>query len=382
MSLNNLFKIALVIKTDGLEYDDRIRKEILSAQRVANVEFKIFVMLKDNIDSEGVTSYGVPYHSIYIPARDKYPSASHTFLKSWQFYKVIRNEINAFDAVWCADLGTELTALFIRNKRLLFDCHEIPTHLISSRKGRLLCKYLFGKCRVVLHANPQRINYLESIGIITNKSKHVALRNYPDDLNNILIPSALWSSFEEWVKGRKCVYLQGLFEDSRAAYESVASILETDSLSAVIVGAFDAGAMEKLKVKYRKEIEDRLFFTGKIPQSSILQFVKKCFFSMVFYKNIRANNWYCEANRFYLAVSAGIPVITGNNPPMHSLVEEYHLGISIDDDGGDIEKIKTAIYTLLKNYNSYLGSAKSASHVFNWSSQDDLIGEVIERLKA
>ena len=77
-------RIALVIKTDGLEYDDRVRKEILTTQKLfPNVEFKIFVMFPENKETDGVTSYGVPYHSVYIPSRDKYPSSGLIVTTYW-----------------------------------------------------------------------------------------------------------------------------------------------------------------------------------------------------------------------------------------------------------------------------------------------------------
>ena len=54
-------KIALVIKTEGLEYDDRVRKEILTVEKIyPNVKFKIFAMLPGNKEREGVTEYGTP----------------------------------------------------------------------------------------------------------------------------------------------------------------------------------------------------------------------------------------------------------------------------------------------------------------------------------
>ena len=373
-------RIALIVKTDGLEYDDRIRKEMVSAQKVADVKFKIFVMLKENVDSEGMTTYGVPFRSVFIPAREKYPSASHTLLKAWQFYQAIKKEIKEYDAVWCADIGTELTALLVRNNRLLFDCHEIPTHLVNSKVGRFLVRMLFGKCRLVLHANPQRIDYLHSIGLISDKHKHIALRNYPDSTDEPIIDSVQWQDFLKWVNGRKCVYLQGLVDKSRAAYESVKAVLETEDLSAVVIGKFDAEALNKLKEENEADLKERIFFTGKIPQAAILQYVRECKFSMVFYKNVRANNWYCEANRFYLATSSGLPVITGNNPPMKDLVEKYNLGIAIDDDGRDLAKIQDSISTLMDKYDAYAASTKAVKDVFCWISQDNTIKAIVEEL--
>ena len=65
MNKNSICRIAMVIYTD-LRFDDRVRKEILTIQRIfPNVSFKIFVLFPDNRNEEGVTDYGVPYKAIH-----------------------------------------------------------------------------------------------------------------------------------------------------------------------------------------------------------------------------------------------------------------------------------------------------------------------------
>lgn len=41
-------KVALILYTQGLQYDDRIRKEIMTLSRLNNIEFEIFALVPQN----------------------------------------------------------------------------------------------------------------------------------------------------------------------------------------------------------------------------------------------------------------------------------------------------------------------------------------------
>lgn len=374
-------RIALVIKTDGLEYDDRVRKEILTTQKLfPEVEFKIFVMFPENKETDGVTSYGVPYHSVYIPSRDKYPSSKKAALKSYEFYKAIKNELKGYDAVWCANEDTAMVVALIGQKSLLWDLHELPTSLLGNTLKRKLLKYMFSRCKVIVHANPQREKYLESIGVISKPSKHFALRNFPNFEDKDTEYDETYYKFVEWKKERKCVYLQGLTNDSRAAFESIFAVLQIPELIAVVVGGFDKESKKRLEDTYGKNLEERVFFVGKVPQLKIPQYVEKCQLSLIFYKNVRPNNWYCEANRFYQSVIMGLPVVVGNNPSMKEIVEKYDIGVSIDDDGCDVEKIKKGIKRVIDNYDSFLQKNKDNRNQLLWNKQEESIRNIVYQL--
>lgn len=374
-------RIALVIKTEGLEFDDRVRKEILSVQRLyPNIKFKIFAMLPSNKEAEGVTGYGVPYKSVFIPAREKYPSSTKVYLKGWQFYKAIKNDLKKFDAVWVANMDAFFVTTFVKTKHLLWDLHELPYQLFGSKWKRKLLKYTLHRCDVVVHANPQRAEYMKSINLIEDMTKHFALRNYPDFADFDQTHDEVFRQFESWKGDRKCVYLQGLNGDGRAAYESIAAVIRYKELIAVVVGGFDVNIKEKLQNDFGQELNERIRFIGKIPQLKIPQYVEQCFMSLVFYKNIRPNNWYCEANRFYQAVVLGVPVVIGNNPSMRELVQTYSFGVSIDDDGRDIEKITAGIKELIENYEVYRQNVIAHRQLLAWDNQDNVVQEIINKL--
>lgn len=379
--ISKSIKIALVLKTSGLEYDDRVRKEILSVQKLfPEISFKIFAMLPENKGSEGVTGYGVPYETIYIPARDKYAPAEKTTLKSYQFYKAVKNKLSDFDAVWAADNSATIFPLLVKNKKILWDLHELPSNFMNKWWGKILLKYIFNRCRVLLHANPERISYLQSIGVIKEPQKHIAVRNYPNFEDEDSKYDSKYYDFVKWKGDRRCVYLQGLANSSRASIESIVSVLQCEDLCAVVVGGFDKEAKKMLNNKYGLQLEDKVFFVGQVAQLKIPQYIKQCYLSLVFYKNVRPNNWYCEANRFYQSIISGIPVVVGNNPTMRDLVKKYGYGVSIEDDGRDVNLIVKGIKQIINNYNYYKNNIIKNKDCLLWDKQEKVFVDIIRKL--
>lgn len=374
-------KIAVVIKTEGLEYDDRVRKEILTIEKLfPYIKFKIFAMLPDNKELEGVTEYGIPYKTVYIPSRDKFPSAKRVFLKAYQFYKVVKEYLDEFDAVWAANVDTSLIPMLYKCRRMVWDLHELPMRYLSNPLKKRILRFIFNKCRIVIHANPQREQYLESLGVVTNPKKHYALRNFPnfDDIDQEY--DERFFCFKEWKGNRRCVYLQGLDGDRRAAYESVKAVLRTEDMIAVVVGRFDEKSKSHLELEFGNELGERVMFMGRIPQLKIPQYVRLCYTTLVFYKNTSPNNYYCEANRFYQSVLMGLPVVVGNNPPMRDLVEQYGFGISIDDDGCDVQRIVEGISNVVSRYDEYKRNIEKYKGYLLWNNQEAYIKQMIEAL--
>lgn len=379
MDKNKQYKIALVIKTN-LEYDDRVRKEVLTIQNLfPNIKFKLFPLYDDNRLEEGVCSYGVPYKTVHLKTRETSAKSSHLFLKALDFYKSVKNDIKDYDAIWCADPETCMIVLLARCHNIVWDLHELPTAFLGNFVMKYFLKFLFSKCNVIVHANQARIDYLESKGVVKNKSKHYFLRNYPNfgDVSSEF--DSAFYSFMEWKKGRKCIYLQGLNGEGRCAYESICAVLNLPELCAVVVGNFDQKIKTKLLSEYN-DLEERIRFIGKIEQQKTPQYIKESIMSIVLYKNIGPNNWYCEANRCYQSIIMGIPVVVGNNPTMKTLIDKYGFGICIDSDGSDINKITKGLSSVIDNYDWYLENNNYYRSQILWDNQNPIIINIIKDL--
>ena len=381
MDKNKHYNIALVLYTHGLDYDDRIRKEILSIKSLySNVDFKIFAVEPKNREEEGITSYGVRYRIPYLKSREKYASVTHTVQKAWDFYKAIKKDLKVFDAVWCADPETFIFVLMLHDKPITWDLHELPLVFMSNPVMKMLFKHLEQKCNVMVHANEARLNLLNKEGYVSNIKKHYVLRNYPQFNEIDSEYNDLYQKFDKWVGDSKCVYLQGLNNASRAAYQTISAVMAFKELKAVVVGDFDKEALAKLKSEYGDEFTEKIFFTGMVKQLKTPQYIRHCFMSLVFYRNTSPNNYFCEANRLYQNIINGNPVVVGCNPPMRDLVNAYNFGISIDDDGSDIEKIKSGITELMSRYNELKANIEKNSNVLFWDSQKEIHKSIITKL--
>ena len=380
MDKNKQYKVALVLYTRGIDYDDRVRKEITSIQTLyPNVKFKIFAVEAKNREESGTTSYGVPYRIPYLSSREKYASGTHTLAKAWDFYKTIRKDLKQFDAIWCADPETFLFVLFICGKPILWDLHELPLALMGNPVKKCLLRFLEKKCKVMVHANEERLDYLSKIGFVRQRNKQFYLRNYPQFNEIDSEYDETFKEFKEWKGDSKCVYLQGLQDEKRADLESIESVVAFPDLKGVVVGRILPEQMERFKAKVGEEVlKERFFFTGQIKQLKTPQYIRECFLSLVFYKNTSPNNWYCEPNRLFQSINNGIPVVVGNNPPMKELVEKYAVGVSADTDGSDIAKMISAMEKAIERMDQLKENLTSARNNWLWDTQEESIKRIIE----
>ena len=381
MNQNKDYKVALVLYTSNLDYDDRIRKEMVSIKKLfPNVSFKIFALYYENKAEEGITSYGVPYKVYSLKTREKYPSDTHLIHKSWEFFQLVKPELQEYDAIWCADFHVFLFALLLHGKPMLWDLHELPLAIMDKWWGRSLFRSIERKMKVIIHANEPRRDYMESLGMIKYPEKHYVLRNYPDFNEIDTEYDETYFKFEKWLGNDKCVYLQGITNADRADVESASAVLDIDGLKVVVVGRTNKTLRGKLESKYGKTvIDDRVFFTGMIKQLKTPQYIRKCIMGLVFYKKTEMNNWFCEPNRFFQNVINGNPVVVGNNPPLKELVDKYNVGICADTDGSDQKKISIAITEMLKELSKYKTNLSNTKEKWLWGAQESTIKSFMEK---
>lgn len=375
-------KVALLRKMTNLENDDRIRKEVETLGKLfSNIAIKCFVMYPDNKEYEGVTSYGLHFKSVFVKGRDQYASGKRLFAKAWDYYRAIKKDIKEYDVIWCSGDAPTPSLLFIHGKKIIWDLRELPLFLVGSRLKHIILKHIFKKCDVCLHANQFRINYLASLGLINDQSKHIPIRNFPDFSTIDSEYDERYHEVKEWIAGRKCIYLQGINAPSRASNESLTAVMETPGICAIVLGSMDEDAFASLKAKYGEEqVLSRICVAGNFPVLKVPQYMKLCYASMVFYKNTSPNNWYCEANRLYQAIDMGLPVVVGANPPMKATVEELGVGISVDTDGSDADMIVRGLATLLENYDKFKSNIDKLKDEIKWDTQSVSIKKAFESL--
>jgi len=372
-------KIAFVLNTTRLEYDDRVRKEALTLSEIAQV--KIFVVLANNKESEGITTYGIPYKSFRLKTRDKLPQAKFLLIKAAEFFWRVRKHLKGYDIVWVHEVQPFLFPLLLRKKKIVWDLHEIPHVFEKSSVMRHIFRFIEKKCMQLVHANYYRIEYLIREGLIKKPEKHIVIRNYPDtQFEKSTLKDDKYDEFKKWLGASDYIYLQGLNDNSRFPRQTIEAVMNAGILKAVVVGNFVAQAKQDLLKRYGDMLCQKIFFRGNVDQLAIPNYVKGSLQSIILYDITfdPGNNRYCEPNRMYQAILFDKPVVVGCNEPMSDLVKQYGFGIALKSDGRNVSEITDAIGTILNNYDIYVENIKKHKENIVWSKQEEALKAIIE----
>lgn len=372
-------RIAYILLTNGLEYDDRIRKEMFSMRELLNdVEFKIFGFHGDNHSETGTLSYGVPYELVSLKNRGGKQDTISELKKEYDLYSQINKKIKDYDLLWVCDEVPFFFPLF-SNKPVIWDLHELPAAFMGSRFKALVFHRMERRCKWLIHANQERLDLLINNGVIKQFAKNLVLRNYPD-LNWIaggsLKPDS-FKKFQEWLGEDEYIYIQGINNEARFPRETLSAVMEAKNLKAVVIGNVSDEIKEYIDTKY-PDSRDYIYFAGQMIQSDTAAYMANCKFSIVLYNVKTPNNRYCEPNRMFQSLGLGKPVIVGCNEPMRNVVDKYGNGVVLPSEGSLVQDITDGIKTMIDNYAKYEENAKLNKCLFAWESQTSIFKKLFD----
>ena len=370
-------KIAYILITNGLEYDDRIRKEMFSMREIADVEFKVFAFHGDNHAEEGVLSYGVPYEIVSLKHRGGKKGLIDQLRKEYDFYSQIKPKVKDYDLLWCCDHQPFFFPLF-SNKPIIWDLHELPGSLMGNSLKNILFHRMERRCKYLIHANQERLDYLIKKKVIKIPEKNLVIRNYPDKswIAESKHPSDSFLRFKEWLGNDEYVYIQGINNPGRYPWETLSALVEVNRIKAVVIGNVSSEIKDRICSTY-SNADSLVYFTGQVVQSETSAFIANCKFSMIFYRADKPNNRYCEPNRMFQNMAFGKPVIVGCNEPMANVVREYGNGVVLKSDGRDVTENVAAICQMIDNYSNFEKKAQESKGIFSWEKQNDIFRKLL-----
>ena len=378
--------VVMLLKTTGLEYDDRVRKECASLHACGEEPF-VLVLDRRNRAETGRTEQGVSYRAIRLLSRHVFPRRRGLILKLAETYLRFTTRVILVRprVVWLhnVELAGLLPVLSLLRRvagieRIIWDQHELPPNwMIQTRLGRAVLGWLCGLADAVVVASGERRKMLlQLVGGRAGKEVHV-LENYPDDHFAQLPVGPIPADLKDWLNGRRYFVAQGGAAPGRRFEELAEAILKTTEFCLVVVGFHDQRTLQFLDQKYGERWRRQVFFTGFIPQLQLHRYLDGAIGSVVFYANVSSNNWLCAPNRLYQAISRGLPVLVGANPPMASVVRKFGCGIVLSSDGSDPEEIAEALCELARNEAVYRAAAQKASRRLLWNMQDGTIARIV-----
>lgn len=378
-----------LIDTTGLEYDDRVRKESLSIVDLGH-QLHIVALESANVPGERLVYGRVPVTTIALRSRAWFPRGRGLVIKLVEAYlrffvQVIRRRP---DGVWFHNLNFAVLIPFLAilrslgvTRALIWDQHELPfDQVLNSRLLMAAYLFLMNRCDAVVMASVDRKELVQSQSGDRLRTPVFALENYPDAEFTLLSKQPLPPEITTWLDGAPYLLAQGGASPNRHLEELVAAVMTWARWKLVIVGPFHPSQVDRLTERHGPALAQRVRFHGAVPQMDIVPFVDAAQASVVFYDVRITNLRYCAANRFFQALSRGIPVVVGTNPPLRRVVAQDHCGVVVD--AASVEGIVTGLDNLARQREAYREAAGACAGVFVWESQQGQIDRLLRTVQA
>jgi glycosyltransferase involved in cell wall biosynthesis len=379
-------RVAMVINTSGLAYDDRLRKECDSLQRVG-ARPEILALERRNQPGQGSTDSDHPYRTLGLASRRWLPHHRGLVVKLLELYgRMVADLLRRRpDVAWVhdPDLGGVVAAgILLRRlgviQRVVWDQHELPPMtMLRSTAGRALLAETMSRCDAIVVANRERgIHLAEVLGPRVATRMH-SLDNYSDAVFNDRPAGRLPAELRDWLGGRSFLLAQGGANPRRFLDELVTAVLRRSDVALVVVGPYLEAAMSRLRSRFGAELAARVHFTGLVPQMELINYIDEAIASVVLYDLGVLNSRLCAPNRLYQALSRGVPVLVGCNPPLARVVTEHACGVVLEQDGRDVEDLAQGLQTLLANAGTLRARTRACRGLFAWESQDPVVASIL-----
>ncbi len=379
-------KILMLIKTIGLKYDDRLRKESLTLKEFGYAP-ELIILDHTNQKFKGIAEYGIPFYSISLVTRKILPQCKGLFIKSIEMYiKFLFKVLQIKPPIlWITNyemMGFIPICWVLKNmgfiEKLVWDQYELPSNKMINNKlmFKIIC-WCLKRCDVIITANKERKEWMVLYFGKQFWDKIKVVQNFPDNKLCFLPEKNLSESVNMWLHTQQYLLAQGGWGKTRCFEELAQAVLEMGTYKLIVIGYYDIDKYQALRKKWGKHFDDLIFFTGMIPQMEVIKFIDHALASIILYSSDSENRRLCASNRLYQALCRGVPVVVGCNQPMKNLVHKYDFGVVLGSDGRNVTDIKKGISELNNRLNRYKKNAQLYKNKFVWEAQKENMAQIV-----
>jgi glycosyltransferase involved in cell wall biosynthesis len=365
-------KIVILVSND-LEFDQRVAKV---CETLRGLNYAITLVGRKLPESRG---FERPYEVVRF---------SLPFRKGALFYASLNIRLFFFllfhpcDVILANDLDTLLPAYLvarIRGKQLVYDSHEYFTEA-EGLTGRAFQKnvwlrierFIFPKLKNVYTVN-------ESIASIYRQLYKVDVRVVRNMPRKLLRPHVSRCS-RQLPKDKTIFLLQGAYIDpDRGAAEAVEAMAFVDNALLLIIGS--GRALDELKqIVSTKNLQDRVWFFGKMPASELRDYTACADFGLSLDKPLHENYRLSLPNKLFDYIHAGVPVLVSALPELERIIHSYNVGWIIDDITP--EKVADAMNRAVSSSEraQFKANCLRAAEELNWEKEEEVLRSIYSAL--
>lgn len=285
-----------------------------------NIEYEIISWNRDGADKEGDTTFNLNVNTL------KRHEKVIPFLKYLSYIKSTVRKNNYDKLIVFGPQTALLLYSFLKKEyknKFILDYRDLSIEQLP------VLKNLFKKV-----LNISSINIISSEGF----KKHLPPSDYliSHNLNSNALKGDRINEGINLRTDEISVLTIGSIRDYESNLEVVKALANKKNFKLFFVGKGDASTMlEKYAIENKIE---NIFFHGFYKKEEEVDFINKCTFLNIYYPKIKSHSS-ALSNRFYNGVIYNRPMIVTSNSIQGEFIEQYNLGVSIDDCDNLDEKL-------------------------------------------
>jgi glycosyltransferase involved in cell wall biosynthesis len=367
------------IVLNNFKNDSRVLKENISLQR-AGYDVTVVAMYEEPLE-EFEKVQGIHVHRVKIKSRSL---SKHPMVQFFKYLELLYRVVKAYkmsDILHCNDLnalpiGVVIKKFFNKKAKIVYDAHEYETETnglggLKQKVVRLIEKRLIKDADAVMTvSNLIAEEYVRLYGI----KKPALVLNTP--VYKMVEKKNLFREEFNIKKEQKIFLYQGALNSGRGL-ETLLEAFKALKSNAVIV-FMGYGVLAPLIAQSAKESEN-IYFHEAVSPEVVLDYTSSADFGISTIEDSCLSYRYCLPNKMFEYMMVGIPLLVSPLPEMKKVVEEYNVGVVLEENSVDGVKksVEEAMTLDVKTLENNLEVAKT---IYNWQEQEKVLLKVYNEL--
>ena len=235
-----------------------------------------------------------------------------------------------YNCIISNDLDTLPGCFFIsklKNIELVFDSHELFSEG-PELQGRKFVQNFWRKLEdFFLPKVKKSYTVSQSIADFYDKkyqNKMGVIRNVPPKKPDFLLEK------KHFPTQNRTILYQGVLNPGRGIKPMISALKYIENLDLVIIG-YGKVEQELKEFVVDEKMSDRVHFLGRIDRDVLLNYTKLATLGMVLEEPLGLSFTFSLPNKLFDFIHAGIPIVAGNMPEISRIINQYKVGVIVDD---------------------------------------------------
>jgi glycosyltransferase involved in cell wall biosynthesis len=288
-----------------------------------------------------------------------------------------------FDVYVANDLDTLLPNLLvskIKRKELVYDAHEYFLGILEiqdrpkvKKVWSIIEHFCFPKLEKVITVSQSIADlYHQQYGKEVKVVRNIPILRNEKMMDKTSIRKELGLPIDKPI----IIYQGNAIHRDRGGEEIVEAAPFIENGIVLIVGQGDVVPDLQKRVQ-EMGWEVRVIFTGRVTPELLRKYTSAADIGVTFDKNVSPNHYYSLPNKLFEYIHAGIPIIASNLPERKRIIEEYSVGIVLEDLSPEF--VGKVINDMLKDFTKmeqYRENCCRAALKLNWQEEEKVLREI------